>query len=259
MAGSRPITLITGASAGIGVALAREFAAHRHELVLTARREAQLVALAEEIVELGAPRPHVLTVDLTERDACARIEDALAERGLAPAYLVNNAGLGLFGETVDLDRVAQLAMIDLNVRAFTELTLRFVDSLARHRGGILNVASLAAFVPGPRMAVYHATKAYVLSLSEALHRELHPLGIAVTALCPGPVITEFQERSGMAENLYPRVLSRSAARVAEDGYEGLMRGYRVVIPGSHNKVTAALLRMLPRGAAYALARANQRG
>jgi uncharacterized protein len=259
MAPSRPISLITGASSGIGIALAHEFAAHRHELVLIARREAPLVALAEEIVELGAPRPHLLTIDLTERNACDRIAGALAERGLAPAYLVNNAGLGLFGEVVDLDLTAQLTMIDLNVRALTDLTLRFIDSLARHRGGILNVASLAAYVPGPRMAVYHATKAYVLSLSEALHRELRPLGITVTALCPGPVVTEFQERSGMAENLYPRLLSRTAGRVAEDGYDGLMRGRRVVIPGSHNKLTAMLLRMLPRGGAYALARASQRG
>ena len=259
MADGRPIALITGASSGIGAALAREFAAHGHGLVLTARRAAPLTALAEEIAGAGRTRPQVLAIDLAERGACDLIAHALAERGLAPAYIVNNAAFGLFGEAAALDRAAQLAMVDLNVRALTELALRFVESLAHHRGGILNVASLAAFVPGPRMAVYHATKAYVLSLSEALHRELRPRGITVTALCPGPVVTEFQARSGMAESLYPRNLLRSAERVAEDGYAGLMRGRRVVIPGSHVRITAALLRLLPRGAAYSFTRASQRG
>ena len=132
-------------------------------------------------------------------------------------------------------------MIDLNVRVLTELSLRFVDSLARHRGGILNVASVASFMPGPGMAVYHATKAYVLSFSEALHRELGGQGVRVTALCPGPVETEFMARAGIPENYFPHFLSRSAERVAQEGYDGLMRGRRVVIPGSNNKL-AALLR-----------------
>ena len=258
MSSPRPITLITGASSGIGGALAHEFAAHGHQLVLTARREAQLSAIAEDIGRSGRPRPHVLPVDLTEAGASDHIGQVLAARGLEPAIVVNNAAFGLFGQAARLDRAAQLAMIELNVRALTDLPLRFIDSLARHRGGILNVASLAAFVPGPSMAVYHATKAYVLSLSEALHRELRPTGIKVTVLCPGPVATEFQEQSGMAENLYPRFMMRSAARVAREGYEGLMQGRRVVIPGTHNKIAAMLLRLLPRGAAFALARASQK-
>jgi short-subunit dehydrogenase len=253
-----PITLITGASSGIGAALALEFASHGHALALTARREAELAALADEVARAGRPRPHVLPVDLTAPGAVDRIAAALAAADLAPSIIVNNAAFGLFGPAAGGDRAAQLAMVDLNVRALTELSLRFVDDLARHRGGILNVASLGAFVPGPSMAVYHATKAYVLSLSEALHHELGPRGIKVTALCPGPVVTEFQQRSGMAESLYPRFLMRSPARVAREGYEGLMAGRRVVLPGTHVKVTAALLRLLPRGAAFALARRNQR-
>jgi hypothetical protein len=145
-------------------------------------------------------------------------------------------------------------MIDLNVRTLTDLSLRWVDSLVRHRGGLLNVASVAAFVAGPNMAIYHATKAYVLSLTEALHQELKPQGVRVTALCPGPVATEFQGRSGVPAGYHPKALTRSAERVAREGYEGLRQGKRVVIPGSHNKVTAALLRLLPRGLAISFAR-----
>jgi hypothetical protein len=258
MSSLRPITLITGASSGIGVALAHEFAAHGHEVVLTARREAQLAAIAEEIARSGRPRPHVLPVDLAEVGACGHIGQVLAARGLEPAIVVNNAAFGLFGQAARLDRAAQLVMVELNVRVLTDLPLCFIGSLARHRGGILNVASLAAFVPGPSMATYHATKAYVLSLSEAMHRELRPIGIRVTVLCPGPVATEFQERSGMAESLYPRFMMRSAGRVAREGYQGLMQGRRVVIPGTPNKVAAMLLRLLPRSAGFALARAVQK-
>ena len=257
MSNLKPITLITGASAGIGAALAREFAKHGHEIVLVARRAAELAKVADGIAAAGGTRPHVLPIDLVQRGACDRIDQELAARGVEPAIVVNNAGFGLFGEAARLDRAAQLAMIELNVRTLTDLSLRFIDSLARHRGGILNVASLAAFVPGPSMAIYHASKAYVLSLSEALHHELEPKGIKVTVLCPGPVKTEFQERSGMVESLYPQFLTRSADRVARDGYRGFMGGRRVVIPGSHNRVLARLLRLLPRRIAIAMAGRNR--
>ncbi len=258
MSDLKPVTLITGASSGIGAALAQVFAEHSHELVLVARRAAGLAAVADRVERPGRARPHVLPLDLAQEDASARIARELAARGLEPAIVVNNAGFGLFGEAARLDRSAQLAMIDLNVRALTDLSLRFIESLARHRGGILNVASLAAFVPGPNMAIYHATKAYALSLSEALYQELKPRGIRVTVLCPGPVKTEFQARSGMDEGLYPRFLARSVERVAQEGYDGLMAGRRVVIPGTHNKVAAVLLRLLPRGRAIALARRSQK-
>jgi short-subunit dehydrogenase len=241
-----PVTLITGASAGIGAALANVFAGHGHALVLAARRAPQLKALADAIEERGHARPHVIVIDLGQTDAAARIEDELRERGLEVKFLVNNAGFGLLGAAVDLDRAQQLAMIDLNVRVLTELSLRFVASISRHRGGILNVASVASFMPGPGMAVYHATKAYVLSFSEALHRELGGQGVRVTALCPGPVETEFMSRAGIPEGTFPNFLSRSAERVAQNGYDGLMRGRRVVVPGSANRVAAWLARLLPR-------------
>src|SRR6478735_3391935 len=196
MSDPEPVALITGASAGIGAALANVFADHGHTLVLAARRAPQLKALAEAIEERGHARPHVVIIDLGQPGAAARIEEELRARGLEAQFLVN-------------------------------------------------VASVASFMPGPGMAVYHATKAYVLSFSEALHRELGGQGVRVTALCPGPVETEFIARAGIPENYFPRFLSRSAERVAQEGYDGLMRGQRVVIPGSKNKGVAWLARLLP--------------
>ena len=243
-----PITLITGASAGIGAALARVFGAHGHRLVLVARRQAPMEQLAAEIAAAGGRTAEVLSIDLTQPDATARIAAALAQRGLEPQYVVNNAGFGLVGAAAQRDRGEQLAMIDLNIRSLTDLSLAWVESLERHRGGILNVASVAAFLPGPRMAIYYASKAYVLSFSEALHHELKPRGVRVTTLCPGPVPTEFQTRAGINRGVVgPAPLTLSAERVAEAGYRGLMRGRRVVIPGLGNKLVANLVRGLPRG------------
>jgi short-subunit dehydrogenase len=259
MASLKPVTLITGASAGIGAALADVFADHGHALVLVARRAPQLIAVADAIEERGHARPRVVALDLAHADATKRIEDELHEAGEEPQFVVNNAGFGLLGPASSLDRDEQLAMIDLNARVLTDLSLRFVESLARHKGGILNVASVASFMPGPGMAVYHATKAYVLSFSEALHRELKPKGVRVTALCPGPVETEFQSRAGMPEGYFPRFLARSAERVAREGYDGLMRGKRVVVPGSDNKLAALLARLLPRELVLKMMRGFGRG
>jgi uncharacterized protein len=240
-----PVVLITGASSGIGAALARVFAAHGHELVLVARRQDRLDALADEIAAAGRSRPTVLAADLERRDAASVIAAELSAKAMEPAVVVNNAGFGLSGAAAAVSRDEQLAMIDVNVRALTELSLMFVDSLARHRGGILNVASLAAFLPGPGMAVYHASKAYVLSFSEALHRELSDRGVRVTTLCPGPVPTEFQARSGMQLDPAARVLELSAERVAEIGYDAFMRGKRVVVAGINNRIAVSLMRLVP--------------
>lgn len=240
----KPVTLITGASAGIGAELARVFAEHGHELVLVARREDRLAALADEIAKGGRPRPIVLMADLGQRDAVAKIEAQLSLLDLEPAIVVNNAGFGLLGRAAMLSRDEQLAMIDLNIRALTELSLAFLDSIARHRGGILNVASIAAFMPGPGMAVYYASKAFVLSFSEALHQELSDRGVRVTALCPGPVPTEFQARAGLGDRM-PNVLSLPAERVARIGYDGFMRGKRVVVAGTGNRIAVSLLRFMP--------------
>jgi uncharacterized protein len=245
----RPITLITGASAGIGAELARVFAARGHELVLVARREGQLAALAEEIAAAGRPRPMVLSVDLGRWDAGSALAAELTSRGVEPQIVVNNAGFGLVGPAAAVGRDEQLAMMHLNVRALTELSLAFVESLARHRGGILNVASVAALMPGPGMAVYYASKAYVLSFSEALHQELSGRGIRVTALCPGPVPTEFQARAGLREDgAQSALFSLSAERVARIGYNGFIRGKRVVVAGIGNQIAVVLVRIVPNAA-----------
>src|ERR1700751_1892569 len=158
MTNPRPVTVITGASAGIGVALGWVFARNGHELALIARREEKLHALAGEIAAIGAPRPIVIAADLFKPGAVELIGKALATQGAEPQFIVNNAGFGLVGLASGLDRDEQLEMIDLNVRVVTELSLAFVDSLVRHRGGLLNVGSMAGFLPGPGMAVYYATK-----------------------------------------------------------------------------------------------------
>jgi len=255
MNAGRPVTLITGASAGIGSALAKVFATHGHELVLVARREHALARLADEIATSGGPRPTVLALDVTRAETADQLKAEFSDRGLAPQYVVNNAGFGLLGFADRLDRAEQLAMIELNVRSLADLSLAFVDSLAALRGGILNVASVAGFLPGPGMAVYYASKAFVVSFSEALHYELAPRGVRVTLLCPGPVPTEFQVRAGI--NNRPSIFDRTADAVARAGFEGLMRGRRLVVPGWPNWMVSRLPRFVPRSLMIHLVARNQ--
>jgi short-subunit dehydrogenase len=244
---ANPVCLITGASSGIGAALAREFARHGHALVLTARRAAELDTLAGSIAGAASTRPQVVTADIGSGEGVDRLAAELAARRLEPSILVNNAGFGLLGDAAELDLAGQLAMIDLNARALTDLTLRFLPGIIRHKGGILNVASIAGFLPGPGMAVYHATKAFAVSLTEALHQELKDEGVRVCALCPGPVPTPFFARAGIPHGYFPSFLARSAERVAREGYAGFMDGHRIVVPGGPNRVVALLPRLLPRG------------
>jgi short-subunit dehydrogenase len=248
-----PVCLITGASAGIGAELARVFAAEGHRVVLTARRAAELNAVADSIATAGAPRPQVIAADLGSADGIEQLAQALAAAGLEPATLVNNAGFGLAGDAALIDRDDQLRLVDLNNRALTDLTLRFIDSITRHKGGILNVASIAAILPGPGMAVYHASKAYVLSLSEALHEELKEDGVRVCALCPGPApATGFFRRAGLPADYFPDVLMRDAASIARTGYDGFMGGHRVVVPGKPSRIVTLLPRLLPRAVVRAV-------
>jgi len=240
------VTLITGASAGIGTELARIFASNHHRVALVARRAERLNALAGEIVAAGGVAPIVIACDLQQPDAGEIVAAALASAGVEVEYLVNNAGFGLFGKAAELDRQAQLGIVDLNIRTLTDLTLRFADTVVKHRGGILNVASIAGFLPGPGMAVYYASKAYVLSFTEALHAELGPRGAKVTALCPGPVLTEFQDRAGFEPGFDSAILKVSAADVARQGFEGLMANKRTVLPGLGIKIVPLLLRLFPR-------------
>jgi short-subunit dehydrogenase len=241
------VTLITGASAGIGAELARIFASNGHRVALVARRADRLEMLAGEIAAAGGAEPIVIPCDLEQPDAGDKIAAVLAAAGAEVEYVVNNAGFGKFGLAIKLDRAEQLGIIAVNIRAMTELSLRFSDSLIKHRGGILNVGSLAGFLPGPGMAVYYASKAYVLSFTEALRAELGPLGVRVTALCPGPVPSEFQARAGFRPGFDSAILNISPADVALAGYRGLMANRRAVLPGLGVKIVPFLLRLFPRG------------
>ena len=256
---TKHVTLITGASSGIGAELARIFASNGYNTVLVARRDDRLKLLADEITAAGHPRPALITSDLCAAGACEQIAAELKAMDVEVDTVVNNAGYGLFGEALELDREQQLAMVDLNVRVLTDLTLRFADSLVRHRGGILNVASIASFLPGPRMAVYYATKAYVLSFTEAMRGELGPKGVRVTALCPGTVPTEFQGVAGFKPGLDSAVLNVSAAAVARAGYRGLMSNKRLVLPGVGVRMIPFMLRFAPRSLVLAsVARVQQK-
>jgi short-subunit dehydrogenase len=215
-------------------------------VALVARRADRLATLAAEITAAGGAAPIVIPCDLTLPGACDKIAEALSAADADVEYVVNNAGFGVFGLAVKRDRAEQLDIITVNIRVLTDLSLRFSDSLIRNRGGILNIGSIAGFLPGPGMAVYYASKAYVLSFTEALRRELAPQGVRVTVLCPGPVPSEFQARAGFAPGLDSAILNVSPADVAQQGYRGLMANKRAVLPGLGIKIVPFLLRLFPR-------------
>src|SRR5688572_1451758 len=236
----RPVTLITGASAGLGVEFARQCVARGEEVVLVARRKDRLNTLAAEV-----GNAHVIAADLAVPGAANGIHGEIKSRGLWVRTLINNAGFGLRGRFDELPLDRQLEMIDVNIRALTNLSFVVINDMVLKGGGaILNVASTAAFQPGPRMAVYFATKAFVLSFTEALHEEWKARGIRVTALCPGPTATEFGEIAGIRSGFSK--YSPGAAAVVRAGLEGLDRNQAVVVPGWMNKVGAASTRFLPR-------------
>ncbi len=239
--------LITGASAGIGLELARVFAENGFPLILVARREDQLRRLAEELKTAHGVDSRVLAGDLAPPEGPQQVFEAVLQQDLTVDVLVNNAGFGSYGPFHEVERERQLEMIRLNVLALADLTHRFVRHMvARRRGRILNVASTAAFQPGPLMAVYYATKAFVLSFSEALAEELQGTGVSVTALCPGPTRSEFQATAEMEDSRLAQNFLMDARPVAEAAYEGTMTGRRIVIPGVLNKLSAQAHRFVPR-------------
>jgi short-subunit dehydrogenase len=257
--GLRPITIVTGASSGIGREIAR-LAAREQPVLLVARSLAALEELAAELRAAGG-EAHVLALDLASPDASAQVALWLADRGMACDVLVNNAGFGLVGEAVELDAAEQLACIALNVTALTALSLSLLPGmLARGRGGVLNVASVAAYLPGPGMAVYYASKAYVLSLSESLRAEVKGRGVGVTCLCPGPVETRFLSRAlggRMAAAARSGPFHVAAAEVARQGWLGFRAGRRIVVPGLANKLALAVAWAAPRGLLAALVKRFQ--
>lgn len=243
--------IVTGASSGIGTELARVLAERGHGVTLVARREDRLQALADELHDRHGVRAEVVAADLTDEDARAAIAPALAERGLTVDLLVNNAGFSTTGAVAASDPAREVAMVRTDVEAVVHLCSTFVPGMVeRRRGAVLNVASTAAFQPLPGQAGYGGAKAFVLSYTRALSQELRGTGVTATALCPGPVETEFAEAAGFAEGeagaALPRVMWVSAAEVASAGITGLERGRDVVIPGPANRLVAGLAPFIPR-------------
>lgn len=237
-----PVALVTGASAGLGVEFARQLAKRGHSLVLAARRKDRLDELA---AELGNAR--AVAIDLSVAGSARQLIADIDAAGEQVELLVNNAGFGLSGCFASLDAERLREMVDLNAGALTDLCRAVAPAMIeRGSGGILNVASTGAFQPGPKFAVYFATKAYVLSFTEALHEELKPHGVRVSALCPGPTKTEFGEVAGVAYNGVVERLAAKVGPVVEAGLRGLDRNKAVVVPGLANKIGSASPRFFPR-------------
>jgi short-subunit dehydrogenase len=239
---------VTGASAGIGRALARLLATHGHALALVARDASRLEELASELGRAYGVTTRAIPLDLTEPGAPEALVEALGGKGAEVEILINNAGFGTFGPFVRTPLDSTTAMIQVNITALTRLTrLLLPGMVGRGRGRIMNVASTAAFQPGPLMSVYYGSKAYVLHFSEGLAEELRDTGVTVTALCPGPTRTEFQARAQMEDSgLLQGPLLMDAEAVARIGYAGMMKGRRVVIPGLGNRLLALGPRIAPR-------------
>jgi short-subunit dehydrogenase len=254
MSSDRETALITGASSGIGRELARQFAAHRSNLVLVARRREALESLAHTLRADHGTEVTIFRCDLSEAGATQWLAEQLLDRDIRIDALVNNAGFGAVGKFWGLSMEQQLEMIRVNVLALTDLTGRFLPlMLHRNRGAILNVASTAAFQPGPNMSVYFATKAFVLSFTEAIAHEVRDSAVRVTCLCPGPTLTEFVPRAGAADTLLFRLGPMTPDRVARFAYKALQRGKKVAIPGVGNQLVAFLVRFAPRAIACRIA------
>lgn len=255
----RQTALITGGSGGIGLELAKVLARHAFDLVLVARNRDTLEAAAGQLEGKYDVNVPVFAADLRRREAPQEIFDFLYNENISIDVLVNNAGFGLLGEFADTEVTRELEMIQVNIAALTHLTKLFLPAMIKRKSGrVLNVASTAAFQPGPLMAVYYATKAYVLSFSEAVAEELRNTGVTVTALCPGPTRTEFAAAAEMTDSrLFTAFGVASAAEVAEYGYVAMMHGRRLAIPGIKNKIVAQANRFVPRALTAKIARMAQ--
>jgi short-subunit dehydrogenase len=246
--------LITGASSGLGAEYARLFAADKHAVVLVARRRDRLEALARELRAAHGVTAEVAAADLAKPEGPARVVEEVGRLGLPIDFLVNNAGFGASGAFLDLPLSRELEMIQLNITSLVALTHAFLPAMvARRQGRILNVGSTAGFPPGPFMAVYYASKAFVNSFTEALWYELRGTGVTATVSCPGATATEFAGVAGNASSLLFRLGAAPAASVARQGYRAMMKGKPMVVHGLRNKLTVQSLRISPRALARTIA------
>jgi len=254
---TRETALITGASSGIGLDLAR-LMAPRFDLIITARNQADLERIARELETEHGNHVHVVPADLAKPEAPVQLFTEIERRGLPVDILVNNAGFGLYGSFAKNDLQQELEMAQVNIAALTALTkLALSGMLKRKRGRIMNVASTAGFQPGPLMAVYYASKAYVIMFSEAIANELKGTGITVTCLCPGATATRFAGRARMEESRLFKMGAMKSADVAQAGYKGMLAGKTMVIPGFINKTLAMSVRFSPRKLVTAISRSLQ--
>jgi uncharacterized protein len=247
-----PTVLITGASGGIGYELAKLFARDHHHLVLVARSADKLAQVAAELQPTGVS-VKTIALDLGQPLAPKFLFDQL--QGMAVDILINNAGFGCYGDFAKMPQEEIIGQINVNITALTELTRLFLPAmLARHSGRIMNVASTAGFQPGPLMAVYYATKAYVISFSEAIANELQHSGVTVTCFCPGATLTGFAKRAGTEKSRLFKQFAMSAERVAQEGYRAVMGGRTLAISGAHNWLVAQSNRFAPRKMITAVSR-----
>ena len=245
---SRGVALVTGASSGIGLEFARLLAQRGSNVLLVARSSERLEEIARELATSQSVETYVFTADLAQPEARERLLQFTRQRDLPVHLLVNNAGFGLLGKFHEIDWGDQAELLRLNVEALVQLTHMFLpDMLERGTGGVINIGSMAGFTPGPLQSTYYASKAFVISFTEGLARELSGSGVTVTAVCPGPVPSGFQKRAGFSESRR-RIAAVSASNVARIGLDGWARGRRVVIPGVVNKIIAVLLKFAPRRA-----------
>jgi uncharacterized protein len=251
-----PAIVITGASGGIGEALAYQFAREKSAMLLVARSKDGLERVARGALAKGAAQVEILPLDLARVDAIDQLEARLVALGLYVETLVNNAGYGIKGAFADMDEAAEIGMVELNIRALTALCRRFLPGMiARGKGGIVNLASTAAFAPGPLMAVYYASKSYVLSFSRALGNEVAGKGVTITAICPGVTATGFQERASLENARVTRLMpSMTAEQVAAIGYRGYRAGKNVVVTGTMNRLMAVSSRFAPTALLLAVTR-----
>lgn len=242
----RSCVLITGATTGIGYELAKLYAKDENNLILVARDEERLKEVKDEL-EFYNIKVYTIALDLSEDNSCEKVLDFVNKKNLSVDILINNAGMGSFGYLSEIEMESELKLIDVNIRALTELTKIFLPSMIEHgEGAIMNVASTAAFCAGPKMATYYASKSYVLNFTEALYEELKGSEIKVSCLCPGPVKTNFQEKSGIKKKESAKKALMTPKDVAKVAYKDFKKGKLIIIPGFKNKLIIKLNKLIPR-------------